>query len=283
MSEYRRLRVEDCIDKEAGCFYRYVYGKEDIFDPHWHDFYEIFITISGTVIHKINGKTQNLPEGSLVFIRPDDRHGYVYDTPQSKKTVYVNLAFTRETAQSLFEYLSDGFPYESLVSCNMPPTVQLANIEKQRLFSQISELNAVNWSDKKALKLRVRVILADIFARYFSKQPEENCDKMPLWLSEILETMKKPENFIAGAGRMTELCSRSREHLMRCMMKYCGFTVSEYINELRLNYAANMLLRTNSPILEICFSCGFQSSSYFYKAFNEKYRMSPSKFRTLFG
>lgn len=283
MSDYRRLRVEDCIDKEAGCFYRYVYGKEDIFDPHWHEFYEIFITISGTVIHQINGKTQSLPEGSLVFIRPDDRHGYVYDTPQSKNTVYVNLAFTRETAQSLFEYLSDGFPYESLLSCSMPPMVQLGNTEKKRLFSQISELNVVNWSDKKALKLRVRVILADIFVRYFSKLPEANCDKMPFWLSEILETMKKPENFIAGADRMIELCSRSREHLMRCMRKYCDSTVSEYINELRLNYAANMLLRTNSPILEICFSCGFQSSSYFYKAFNEKYQMSPSGFRMMFG
>ena len=77
MNNYPRLTAESCVDAEAECLYRYVYGTDDIFYPHCHDFYEIFITVSGTVTHFINGITQKLPEGSLVFIRPDDVHAYI--------------------------------------------------------------------------------------------------------------------------------------------------------------------------------------------------------------
>jgi len=283
MTNYPKLKAELNIDMESECLYRYIYGGDDIFSPHSHDYYEIFLTISGTVTHKINGKTTKLPEGSLVFIRPDDIHGYLYETPQSTRTAYVNLTFTRETANSLFEYLSDSFPRESLLTSSMPPTVQLATTEKKQILSQISELNLVNWSDKKALKLRMRAILADIFVRYFSDMPDKQQPRIPLWLSELMETMKNPDNFIVGAERMIQLCTRSREHLMRCIKQYCGITISEYINELRLNYAANMLLRTNTPILDICYLCGFHSSSYFYKAFNKKYGLSPTEFRKQFG
>ena len=99
---------------EAQCLYRFVQGVNDSFSPHRHEFYEIFITVSGTVRHRINGHTIPLPEGSLVFIRPDDDHGYLYDGKKSDETAYINLTFTTETALQLFEYLSDGFPSKRL-------------------------------------------------------------------------------------------------------------------------------------------------------------------------
>ncbi len=282
MNEYPRLSVQLNVDTDAECLYKYVYGTEDIFNPHRHDFFEIFVTISGTVTHWINGQTQLLPEGCLVLIRPDDAHGYLYNTPQNTETAYVNLTFTRETAKLLFDYLFDSFPSHPLLSCDMPPTVTLNSIEKKRLLAQISELNLVNWSDKKALKLRMRAILTDIFVRHFSNLPDHDNSHMPVWLSEVLRAMEHPDNFIVGTERMVQLCKKSREHLMRSIKKYCAFTISEYINEQRLNYAANMLLHTNTPILEICFACGFQSTSYFYKAFKNKFKLSPSDFRKQF-
>lgn len=279
MEIYPRLPASLNVDAEAECLYRYVYGANDIYNPHCHEFYEIFITISGTVTHFINGVTQKLPEGSLVFIRPDDAHAYIYDTPKSSQTSYINLTFTHETARLLFKYLSESFPSESLLSCDMPPTVILNNLEKNRLLAQIGELNIVNWQDKNALKLRMRAILADIFVRFFYNIPNTSKHSAPLWLSQLLSNMEQPDNFIAGTERMVLLSKKSREHLTRSLKKYYDVTLTEYINDLRLNYASNLLLNTNTPVLEICFSCGFQSVSYFYKVFKKKYQISPNEFR----
>ncbi|MBQ8587903.1 MAG: AraC family transcriptional regulator [Clostridia bacterium] len=267
------------MDLEAECLYRYVYGTEDIFNPHCHDFFEIFITISGTVTHWINGVTQRLPEGSLVFIRPDDVHGYIYSNPASTDTAYVNLTFTRETAELLFAYLSDSFPYRKLLDCDMPPTVTLNRIDKKHLLSEISELNIVKWQDKNALKLRMRAILADVFVRFFYDIPSEEDSTPPVWLTSLISDMEQPSNFVLGIKRMVELSGKSREHLARSLKKHYGLTAAQCISELRINYASNLLLHTNTPILDICFNCGFQSVSYFYKVFKDKYGISPKEFR----
>ena len=233
MKNYPRLTAESCVDSEAECLYRYVYGANDVFYPHCHDFYEIFITVSGTVTHFINGITQKLPEGSLVFIRPDDVHAYIYDTPHSTKTAYINFTFSKETANSLFSYLSNSFPSDYLLSCDILPTITLSNIQKDRLLRVMSELNIINWNDKCSLKLKMRAILADIFVRYFSNLPENSQETLPMWLSQLLSDMELPENFTAGFERMVFLSKKSREHLSRSLKKYCKITASEYINDLR--------------------------------------------------
>lgn len=282
MDKVPRLSVADNVDTEAQCLYRYVYGADDIFNPHSHTFYEIFITISGTVTHLINGITQKLPEGTLVFIRPNDVHGYLYDTPESTDTTYVNLTFTYETAEQLFAYLSETFPSQKLLFCDMPPTVILNKVEKKRLLSLISELNSVNWQDKNALKLRMRLLLCEIFVRFFSNAPDHAQSDVPIWFSQLLSDMEHPDNFLKGTQRMIELSQRTREHLSRCIKKYLGMSATEYINELKINYASNLLLHTNTPILSICFDCGFQNISYFNKRFKKKYGISPREFRKMY-
>ena len=264
---------------ESECLYRFVYGATDIFAPHCHDYYEIFITLSGTVTHWINGKTCNLPEGSLVFIRPDDVHGYTYDVPKSTETSYVNFTFNRETAEQLFQYLSESFPSKELLSCDMPPTVIVSSTEKKRLLAQLSELNAVNWQDKHLLKVKARVFLADVFTRYFHHAKIDSRDNIPLWLQLLLRNMEQPEHFVAGTERMIALSEKSREHLSRSLKKYLGLTPSEYVNDLRINYASNLLLNTNTSVIDICYSCGFQNLSHFYRIFKEKYNLSPGDFR----
>lgn len=279
MESYPKHLEKDSVLPEAECRYFYRNITTDCFSPHCHEFYEIFLTVKGVVTHWVNGKNYELPEGSLVFIRPEDVHGFRYDTPDSFKTAYINLAFSVNTADVLFQYLSGDFPAKKLLLCDMPPTAVLSQTEKEWLMEQLRNLNAVNWQDKKALKMRMRVLLADVFVRYFYTVTENVRSGIPLWLTHTLDKMEQPRNFMMGHKRMVELCGKTREHLFRNMKKYYGLAPSEYINNLRINYASNLLLNTDTPILDICFMCGFQSVSYFYKVFKGKYNVSPREFR----
>lgn len=278
MKEYPRIWAEYNVDREAGCLYRYVYSSQDNIYAHCHDFYEIFIVASGEIVHWVNGVAQKLSEGTLVFIRPDDVHYYIYDNPENNAE-YINLAFSNEIAEQLFAFLSNNFSSNNLLSCDMPPTVILTNTEKKNLLSQVGELNIIDWQDKKALNLRVKVILADIFTKHFYNMEKKNKDTIPHWLSHLTQAMEQPKNFLAGIDRMTEISHRSREHISRSLKKYLNLTPSQYINDLRINYASNLLISTDKPVIDICYDCGFQNLGYFYTVFKNKYNCSPKSFR----
>ncbi len=68
-------------------------------------------------------------------------------------------------------------------------------------------------------------------------------------------------------------------YLSRVMKKYYGTTPIEYLNELRLVYAADLLLQTNHSIQYIAANAGFQTPPYFSNCFKKKYLLSPRHFR----
>ena len=53
----------------------------------------------------------------------------------------------------------------------------------------------------------------------------------------------------------------------------------EYLNNLRLKAAENLLKTTSKNIIEIAFDCGYQSVNYFNRRFYKKYNVTPSQYR----
>ena len=234
--------------------------------------------MSGVVEHWVNGERNKLPEGSLVFIRPNDAHGFLYETPDSNNTEYVNLSFSQEIAESIFQLL-DGVEWASLLESKMPKVAFLNKNSKNRLLTQFEVLNTIDYKDKAAIEMRLKVILADVFLTYFSKKVDYEPDSKPQWLVQLLKEMEEKENFILGINRMVTLSGKSREHLSRSIRKYLGQSLTEYINSLRINYAANLLINTNIPIIDICMISGFQNLSHFYDVFKTRYGTTPLTFK----
>lgn len=275
----KRLTAEKHLDWESECLYRLVKSETERFAPHCHEYYEIFLTLRGKAIHYVNNTKENVTGGYLIFIRKDDVHDYQnYDGAFE----FVNLAFTEQTLESLFSYLGEGFPAKELLGSEIPPTVKLSSAETQSLYLKFAELNTVNFSEKSLLKLKCRALLAEIFTKYFCL-PVKNNSLIPFWLENAYEKMKIPKNFIVGKSRFFELCGVSREHATRLLSKHYGTTPSDYVNDLRLSYAANLFISSNLNAIEICYECGFQNVSWFYGIFKEKYGVTPAKFRKNIG
>ena len=273
--ERKRLKAEKHLDLESGCKFRHVKSETEYFVPHCHEYYEIFLTLAGKAVHHVGDLQENVGSGYLIFIRKDDFHDYKdYD----EAFEFVNLAFSEDTLNQLFSYLGEGFPAQELLHAPAPPTVKLTDNETKSLYFKLAELNAIDTAEKKLLKLKVRALLADIFTRYFSTLREKD-SPIPFWLENAYEKMKSPKNFIIGKQRLFELAGMSRAHTTRLLKQYYDITPSEYINELRLSYAANLFLTSNLNATEICYECGFQNVSWFYDTFREKYGVTPAQYR----
>ncbi len=65
----------------------------------------------------------------------------------------------------------------------------------------------------------------------------------------------------------------------RLFKEYTGFAPAQYIQELRIQRAKELLTNTNLRTKEIAFECGFENPEYFFTAFKNKTGYTPTKYR----
>jgi len=58
-----------------------------------------------------------------------------------------------------------------------------------------------------------------------------------------------------------------------------GYTIIQYLTEIRVEASKNALVTDNRPITDIALDCGFNSSSYFCRVFKKAEGISPSQYR----
>ncbi len=58
-----------------------------------------------------------------------------------------------------------------------------------------------------------------------------------------------------------------------------GMTVTDYINQIRVNRAAGMLRHTSLSVLEVAEQCGFSDGNYFARIFKKLHGVTPNEYR----
>ena len=81
---------------------------------------------------------------------------------------------------------------------------------------------------------------------------------------------------------MAALVGMSPASFSRFFRQRTGRTLSEYIVDIRLGYAARMLAETTHNVSEICYECGFNNLSNFNRTFKAKMGFAPRDFRAMF-
>ena len=71
----------------------------------------------------------------------------------------------------------------------------------------------------------------------------------------------------------------SRRHMGRIFKQKIDTTPKEYITNVRLTHAAELLRDRDYSIRDLCTAVGFNDESHFMKCFKRKYGVTVSKFR----
>lgn len=266
--EVEHLYEIENTSKQTECLCQRVTGENRNTRIHDHNFYEIFLTLND-VVHFINGKTEQLQRGTLVFIKPIDIHGIMYC--DNRKSEIINLTFSSKILHLLLNYLDVSITYID----NLNDTVIILDeIKTLKLTEKLNKIIADNNSDL----IYTRCVVFELVTMFFNKSLSEE-KSFPIWFEDMCNQMKLKENFCAGAEQMIRLSGKSREYISRSMRKYLGITPSDFVNDLRLSHTAAQLIKTDKSITELCFEAGFYSTSWFNKIFLQKYGMSPKEFR----
>lgn len=78
---------------------------------------------------------------------------------------------------------------------------------------------------------------------------------------------------------VSEVAHLSKEAFCRFFKERTGKTFTEFLSQVRIHQACQLLQDTELPISQIAYQCGFQNLSYFNRAFKKIQGESPKDFR----
>lgn len=240
---------------------------------HCHDYAELLWIEKGQGFHNINGAKIKLSEGDMIMIRPYDIHTF---TPIGKGITLVNVAFSTETLDYFKErYFPDSnrffwstatFPYHMKISANL----------LKRISARAEE--AIKYSRSN---IQLDSLLLFIFRQITANEKIDDFSEIPLWLFNAIQKYNASHHFKKGVDTFVSLCERNVDYVNRVVKIHFGKTLTELINESKMQYATTQLSITSMPIKEICNNCGFKNLGHFYKVFKKVYNQTPSEYRRL--
>ena len=94
-------------------------------------------------------------------------------------------------------------------------------------------------------------------------------------LKEVIGQNIANENF--GVSELAAEIGMSRSNLLRKIKKLTKLSASQFIRQVRLQHAMDILRQTSLNVSEVSYKVGFSSTSYFIKCFREYYGHPPGE------
>lgn len=261
-------------EDEAFHFARKHLAKRFPEKAHSHDFFEVFFIESGRTLHWINGETQTLEPGQMIFVRPDDCHAFKAD--RSLGCQIVNVMFRIETAEHLLSRYRDTIDERYFASRDrLPEMHNLGPAQFERAVNVAHQLKTAHRTLARIEEFLLTLInrVADISSQVDARAPQ--------WFVRACSAAQSPDVFKRGATAFIEASGRSHEHVCRTTQQCLGLTPTQYVNQIRIQHAAHLLRSDDISIEDLARQCGFENTGYFYRLFRENYGTTPRRYRQL--
>lgn len=268
------VHLVDDISDETSVLNSHLLNSGDV-NYHDHSFYEITYVLDGNLPHYVNEQKMDLTAGDVVFLRPKDRHVYVRDN--NCTAYHRDIIFRSKFFESVLNFLHPELlsDYHKNI---LPYKVNLPTETIDKFEKLINEYYSISTENLKARIIFAKTILIELL--YFYNLPNlKLSNDHPLLVNQIIQRLNKRNNLKRGIQWIFNNFNYSKSHICNTFKKHMHVSLTEYINNQRLNYAASLLKFTNNSLFDISQECGFSSLSYFNKLFKSKYTCTPAKFR----
>lgn len=248
------------------------------------DFWKIVYIIDGNGFKIINSRKYPLAPGNVYLIHPEDQTSYEI---KSEAIHIYNLAFMPSFFENELKKLSSDFNFFSFFYWNF---------NERKLRSKNRELYIVKTGKKVAWLFRSLL-------NEYETDDMNSCNAIEyLLLLLLIELNREGGNRSEGVRAeqaldyvemfirehykedisLEELASQVSMHpnyLCRLYRSRRGISIFHQLRQIRLEQAAELLKNGDANITEICFECGFNNLSYFYRAFQGKYGLNPGDYK----
>lgn len=279
--------TEICKLSEKDCFYIVErYKTEFTYPLHRHKEYELNFIEHGAGVRRIVGDSvEEIGEYDMVLVGSAElEHVWEQGRCESKNIREITIQFSHNlfegemlsknqfaSIRKMLDLAENGlvFPMESIMK--VYATIDGLSSENERFIQFLKTLfilYELSVSDYK-------VLASSSYAKTGRVEESRRVQKVKEYISEhYAEQLRLTD--------MAEIVGMSPVAFSRFFRQRTGRTLSEYIVDIRLGFAARMLVDSSRNISEICYECGFNNLSNFNRTFKAKRHYTPREFRDMF-
>lgn len=255
------------------------------FPPHSHNYIEIAYVCQGSITHYIDGKEIELMEGDLLFMNQHVKHGI-------KKAGQADIGINFIALPEFFDIPLSMLGKGNILADFLVNTLRRDTYNPQYLLFCTRENMAVeNLMENIVNSLlhggehedNINQISMGLVFLHLLNNLETIGEGSSQSYKEILinTTLQYINNHYKDAT-LTELArdmNQSISGLSKLIKRSTGFTFQELLQRQRFQKAVEFLMETGLTIADIMAAVGYENSSYFYRKFHEKYKLSPREYR----
>lgn len=245
---------------------------------HGHSFFEIELVVKGLGKGIINGKEVVLKPGRIHLLTTADFHEMQWETPK-EETEMICVRIDKSVLH--FEII------EKIFQANQVLSFQLDQREYRQIYHMLEaawDMDGQNIGVKNIGALQeacivhlIEAVIILLLQKVPTFQEERQAEKEHVFKAIAYLEMnfsKKPT-----LEEVSAFVGLNKNYFSTLFHKETGKTFVQYINNLKLRYAKNLLKSTKMPVNEICYASGFHSFSTFMHEFKKKYKETPMKYR----
>lgn len=235
---------------------------------HGQTYYQLLWVQNGTVRQHLPDTRRDLHEGDVVFLRPTDLHAL-----QGRGEAAMIVALVLHP--TLVRRLGNRHGFNDLFWSDAPlPEIRHLDM---RALGRLNHA-ALRLEQSARSTLEAEAFLLPLLASLHSDDPGLPADA-PGWLVQACRAARQPEVFCDGAAGLVRAAGRTHPHVSRTMQRYLGQSPSDFINDIRMDYAARALTSTPDSLSEIAAGIGLPNLSHFHKLFRARHGTTPHRYR----
>lgn len=277
--EITQLTNEDCF---------LVFDRtKEVFDypVHYHPEMELNFVSNGKGIQRIIGDSiEEIEDVELVLVGPNLYHGWLQNSCPPKTMHEVTIQFHNDLLdrnllsrsvlkpiKNLFERSVHGVLFSRETTLQMAP--RLSMVSKLGGMDYFLELLSIFYDLANSRNQRL------LSTTTVQHKNLENSDKIKHLYDYIQENYANKISLTEVAG----LLNMSNVSFNRFIKKRTNKTFVEYLNDVRIGYAARWLVEKDLGVSEIAFMCGFNSIANFNRVFRKCKGRTPTQYRDDFS
>lgn len=221
--------------------------------------------------------SDNFQAEDIMIVFPHIEHYFI---PHSTGVEIVQLEFSSDLFIMIANDLQaeNTFQYELLRSNHMYMKIVNQNAIANAILSLVRELTEKQTSYEQ-LTLTYYTELLLLLTRYLNTLIKSTRHKL---MNDILEYINNSYiNDIATASIATQF-NISERYVRKLFAYYANTSLINYINDLRIKKAKELLKYTAHSVKEVSYLAGFKSPEYFIKVFKQFTKLSPRQFKNNF-
>ncbi len=261
----------------------YGFHDKDLYLHKHLDFYEITVVLSGSATHIVNNKKYVVHKGDVFVVGSDLAHGY--ENPSNFKI--CNIMYKPEFLFNLNYDIQESKSFHSLFV--LEPQLRkddnyIHHLELNLdIFKKVSEIIAELVQEYQKPEIGHNTLIISMFLNLVVQltRAYEAQDKPHslLKLAEPLAYINKNYDQSIPIKDLALLAHMSERNFSRVFKNTYGVSPINYIIQLRIQHAYELLKDKNLSILEVSGKCGFADSNYFTRQFKVTSGYSPSEYR----